>query len=58
MTNITQKQIDNMKNLMFEMKFYMKESQKCKQCDFTSHDENNFHEGICLACCRIHKIDY
>lgn len=57
MTNITEGQIDNMSNLMIELKFY-KESQKCKQCDFTSHDENNFHEGICLVCCRIHKIDY
>lgn len=57
MTNITLEQIDNMNNLMIDLKFY-KESQECKLCGFTSHDENNFHEGICLACCRIHEIDY
>ena len=58
MTNIDQKQINNIKNLMFEMKFYMKESQECKLCGYTSHDEHNFHKGICLMCCRIHEIDY
>ena len=57
MTNITQEQIDNMNSLMIDLKFY-KESQECKLCGYTSHDENNFHDGICLACCRIHEIDY
>ena len=57
MTNIDQKQIDIMSNLMIELKFY-KESQECKICGFTSHDENNFHKGICLMCCRINGIDY
>ena len=58
MANITQEQIDNMKNLMFEMKFYSKESQECKLYGYTSHDENNFHKGICLMCCRINEINY
>lgn len=57
MTNITQKQIDNMSSLMIDLNFY-KKSQECKLCGFTSHDENNFHKGICLMCRRIHKIDY
>lgn len=57
MTNITQQQIDDFGNLTLELKFY-KEKQECKLCGFTSHDENNFHEGICLMCCRINGIDY
>ena len=57
MTNITREQIDNINNLMVELSFY-KEKQKCEICNYSSHDENNFHEGICLACCRIREIDY
>ena len=57
MTNITQEQINNMNSFMIDLKFY-KEKQECKICRFTSHDENNFHEGICLMCCRINRIDY
>lgn len=57
MTNITQKQIDNMSSLMIDLKFY-EESQECEIYGFTSHDENNFHDGICLMCCKTHKIDY
>ena len=57
MTNITQEQIDNISGLMIDLKFY-KESQECELCGFTSHDENNFHKGICLMCYRIQAIDY
>ena len=53
MTNITQKKIDNFLNVMAEI-----DTIECKLCGFTSYNSTNFHEGICLMCCRIHKIDY
>lgn len=53
MTNITQKQIDNFLNVMAEI-----DTIECKLCRFTSHNGNNFHDRICLMCCRVHGIDY
>ena len=31
---------------------------ECDLCGYTSYDPTNFEDGICLACCRIHEIDY
>ena len=53
MTNITQEQIDNFRKILYEIHIT-----KCKLCGYESINEVNFHEGICLMCCKIHEIDY
>jgi len=31
---------------------------ECENCGYSSNDENDFEEELCLGCCRVHEIDY
>ena len=53
MTKLDSNKIDKFLNVTTKI-----DTMECKLCGFTSYNSTNFHEGICLACCRIHEIDY